>query len=148
FLDTRHLMYSCGFYRRPDDSLETAQEQKIDRICRKLELSAGDHVLEIGGGWGGFAVWAATRYGCRVTTTTISAQQYGRARVGAPRRRRGLAHHGAARRLPAPPGALRQDRQHRDVRGGRPRALRRLFRRGRPPPGARRRHAAADDHRR
>ncbi len=80
FLDTRHLMYSCGFYERADDSLETAQEQKIDRICGKLDLTPDDHLLEIGTGWGGFAVWAATRYGCRVTTTTISEEQYRHAR--------------------------------------------------------------------
>jgi cyclopropane-fatty-acyl-phospholipid synthase len=73
FLDTRHLMYSCGFYERAHDSLEAAQEQKIDRICRRLDLGPDDHVLEIGTGWGGFAVWAATRYGCHVTTTTICA---------------------------------------------------------------------------
>ena len=80
FLDTRHLMYSCGFYASEHDSLETAQEQKIDRICRKLDLGPDDHVLEIGTGWGGFAAWAATRYGCRVTTTTISDEQYRHAR--------------------------------------------------------------------
>ena len=80
FLDTRHVMYSCGFYERADDPLETAQEQKIDRICRKLDLGPTDHLLEIGTGWGGFAVWAATRYGCRVTTTTISDEQYRHAR--------------------------------------------------------------------
>jgi len=49
---------------------------KYDRICRKLELSAADHVLEIGTGWGGFAIHAATHYGCRVTTTTISDRQH------------------------------------------------------------------------
>ena len=80
FLDTRYLMYSCGFYESVHDSLETAQEQKIDRICRKLDLGPDDHVLEIGTGWGGFAAWAATRYGCRVTTTTISEEQYRHAR--------------------------------------------------------------------
>jgi cyclopropane-fatty-acyl-phospholipid synthase len=80
FLDMRHMMYSCGFYESADDSLELAQEQKIDRICRKLELSPEDHVLEIGSGWGGFAVWAASRYGCRVTTTTVSDEQYRYAR--------------------------------------------------------------------
>jgi len=56
FLDRRHLMYSCGFYESPTDSLEVAQEQKLDRICRKLDLSPDDHVLEIGTGWGGFAI--------------------------------------------------------------------------------------------
>src|SRR5205085_12238417 len=76
FLDTELLMYSCGYFESAADSLEQAQVRKVDRICRALSLSPGDHVLEIGSGWGGFAVWAATRYGCRVTTTTISAEQY------------------------------------------------------------------------
>ena len=58
------------------DSLEKAQARKIDRICRTLALAPADHVLEIGSGWGGFAVWAATHYGCRVTTTTISDEQF------------------------------------------------------------------------
>jgi len=49
---------------------------KLERICRKLELQPTDHLLEIGTGWGGFALHAASRYGCRVTTTTISRQQY------------------------------------------------------------------------
>ncbi|MEQ1758076.1 MAG: cyclopropane-fatty-acyl-phospholipid synthase family protein [Vicinamibacterales bacterium] len=75
FLD-RNLLYSCAYYERPDDSLELAQVQKLDRICLKLGLKPGDRVAEIGSGWGGFAVWAATRYGCHVTTTTISRQQY------------------------------------------------------------------------
>jgi cyclopropane-fatty-acyl-phospholipid synthase len=70
-------MYSAAWYENPGDSLETAQIQKLDRICRKLQLGPGDHVLEIGTGWGGFAAFAATRYGCRVTTTTISREQYG-----------------------------------------------------------------------
>ena len=53
-----------------------AQLQKFDRICRKLRLSPDDHLLEIGTGWGGFALHAATRYGCRITTTTISREQH------------------------------------------------------------------------
>ena len=69
-------MYSCGYFESAADSLEQAQAQKVDRICRALRLAPTDHVLEIGSGWGGFAVWAATRYGCRVTTTTISDEQY------------------------------------------------------------------------
>jgi len=80
FLDAKHLMYSCGFYRTPHDTLEIAQEQKLDQIARKLDLSAEDRVLEIGTGWGGFAVWAASRVGCHVTTTTISDAQYRHAR--------------------------------------------------------------------
>ncbi|MEO5894100.1 MAG: cyclopropane-fatty-acyl-phospholipid synthase family protein [Vicinamibacterales bacterium] len=76
FLDADLLMYSCGYFQSAADSLEKAQAQKVDRICRSLRLSPADHVLEIGSGWGGFAVWAATHYGCRVTTTTISDEQY------------------------------------------------------------------------
>jgi cyclopropane-fatty-acyl-phospholipid synthase len=76
FLDAELLMYSCGYFETAADSLEMAQTRKIDRICRRLGLGPSDHVLEIGSGWGGFAVWASTRYGCRVTTTTISDEQF------------------------------------------------------------------------
>ncbi len=76
FLDRELRMYSCGYFESAADSLEKAQARKVDRICRTLALSPGDRVLEIGSGWGGFAVWAATHYGCRVTTTTISDEQY------------------------------------------------------------------------
>ena len=76
FLDAELLMYSCGYFESAADSLETAQTRKVDRICRRLRLAPSDHVLEIGSGWGGFAVWAATHYGCRVTTTTISDEQF------------------------------------------------------------------------
>lgn len=69
-------MYSCGCFESAADSLETSQAQKVDRICRRLALTPSDRVLEIGSGWGGFAVWASTRYGCHVTTTTISDEQY------------------------------------------------------------------------
>ena len=75
FLD-RELMYSSAWFETPNDTLETAQVQKLDRICRKLRLTPDDHVLEIGTGWGGFAAYAATHYGCRVTTTTISREQH------------------------------------------------------------------------
>ena len=76
FLDTELLMYSCGYFGSAADTLEQAQMRKVDRVCRALKLSPTDRVLEIGSGWGGFAVWAATHYGCRVTTTTISDEQY------------------------------------------------------------------------
>ncbi len=75
FLDPT-MMYSAAVYPRADTSLEEAAIEKVDRICRKLALTPADHVLEIGTGWGGFAIHAATRYGCRVTTTTISAEQH------------------------------------------------------------------------
>jgi len=79
FLD-RSLAYSCAYYRSSDDTLEQAQIHKFDCICRKLQLGSRDHVLEIGTGWGGFAVYAAETYGCRITTTTISRQQHDYAR--------------------------------------------------------------------
>ena len=72
----RTMMYSSAVFERADMTLEEAAEAKLERICKKLQLSADDHVLEIGTGWGGFAVHAAGRYGCRVTTTTISREQY------------------------------------------------------------------------
>ena len=75
FLDPT-MMYSSAYYASPDMSLEKATVAKLDRICRKLALSPEDHVLEIGTGWGGFALHAARHYGCRVTTTTISREQY------------------------------------------------------------------------
>lgn len=70
------MMYSSAVFEHDEMSLEEASIAKLDRICRKLELSPDDHVLEIGTGWGGFAVYAAGHYGCKVTTTTISQEQY------------------------------------------------------------------------
>lgn len=83
FLD-RHTMYSSAVFEAGDD-LDDASERKMRLLCEKLELTADDHLLEVGTGWGGFAVFAATHYGCRVTTTTISAEQAqsARARVAA-----------------------------------------------------------------
>lgn len=75
FLD-RSMMYSSAVYRSAQDSLEEAQVEKLDRICGKLQLSPADHVLEIGTGWGAFALHASRNYGCRVTTTTISKEQH------------------------------------------------------------------------
>ena len=75
FLDET-MMYSCAYFERPDASLHEASVAKLDRICRKLKLAPEEHVIEIGAGWGGFALHAAAHYGCRVTTTTISRQQF------------------------------------------------------------------------
>ncbi len=75
FLDSS-WMYSSGFFLKPESSLEEAQFEKLDRICRKLQLKSTDHVIEIGTGWGGLAIHAAKHYGCRVTTTTISEKQF------------------------------------------------------------------------
>ena len=70
------LMYSSAIWNSESDTLETASTRKLERICRKLDLKPSDHVIEIGTGWGGFAVHAAQHYGCRVTTTTISREQH------------------------------------------------------------------------
>jgi len=75
FLDET-WMYSSAIFEREDMSLAEASTAKLDRICKKLALAPHDHVLEIGTGWGGFALHAAKHYGCRVTTTTISAEQH------------------------------------------------------------------------
>lgn len=70
------MMYSCALYPRPEASLHEAQVAKLDAICQKLALTPQDHLVEIGTGWGGLAIHAATNYGCRVTTTTISREQH------------------------------------------------------------------------
>lgn len=72
---SRDLMYSSAYWAEGDD-LEAASTRKLELICRKLDLNPGDHVVEIGTGWGGFALHAARNYGCRVTTTTISREQH------------------------------------------------------------------------
>jgi cyclopropane-fatty-acyl-phospholipid synthase len=75
------MTYSSAHFRNGVQSLEEGQRQKYDRLCRKLKINANDHVLEIGSGWGGFAVHAVKTYGCRVTTVTISKEQYDFARA-------------------------------------------------------------------
>ncbi len=73
FLDP-YNQYTCGYFKGTDN-LNLAQEQKLELICRKLQLKKSDHVLDIGCGWGGFAKWAAEHYGCRVTGISISDEQ-------------------------------------------------------------------------
>lgn len=75
FLDPT-MMYSSALFPSPDTSLEQASIHKVKRLCDKLELSPTDHLLEIGTGWGFFSIYAASHYGCRVTTTTLSQEQY------------------------------------------------------------------------
>lgn len=79
FLD-RNMVYSSAVFNDSNDSLEEAQLEKLDRICRKLRLGPEDHVLEIGTGWGAFALHASRNYGCKVTTTTISREQHDEAK--------------------------------------------------------------------
>lgn len=75
FLDA-DMMYSAAIYPHAAAGLEAASLHKRDHICRRLQLKPADHLLEIGTGWGGMAIHAAQRYGCRVTTVTISREQY------------------------------------------------------------------------
>lgn len=75
FLD-KTMMYSSAVFPDKEASLEIAAEHKLKLLCEQLELNEDDHLLEIGTGWGGLAVYAALNYGCRVTTTTISREQY------------------------------------------------------------------------
>jgi cyclopropane-fatty-acyl-phospholipid synthase len=75
FLDDT-MMYSSAYYEKADMSLDEAAVAKLDLVCRKLELDSTDHLLEIGTGWGGLAIHAARNYDCKVTTTTISDEQY------------------------------------------------------------------------
>lgn len=75
FLDPS-MTYSCAYFEQPSMTLQEAQAAKYDRLCRLLKINAGDHVLEIGSGWGGFSIYAAKKYNCRVTTITISQEQY------------------------------------------------------------------------
>lgn len=75
FLDPS-MMYSSAIFTPQTNTLQAASELKLKTICDKLDLKTNDHVVEIGTGWGGFAIYAASHYGCKVTTTTISKQQY------------------------------------------------------------------------
>jgi cyclopropane-fatty-acyl-phospholipid synthase len=74
FLDAR-MLYSCAYFRMPEDGLEQAQEQKLDYICRKLRLSPGDCLLDIGCGWGGLIMYAASHYQVKVVGITLSTEQ-------------------------------------------------------------------------
>jgi len=73
---SKDLMYSSAIWTEENDTLESASTRKLDRICRKLALQSGDRVIEIGTGWGGFAIYAAQHFGCHVTTATISREQF------------------------------------------------------------------------
>jgi len=80
FLDPR-MQYSSALYENCELSLEAAQEAKLRRLCEQLQLNENDHLLEVGSGWGGLAIFAASNYGCRVTTTTISDAQFAYAKA-------------------------------------------------------------------
>ncbi len=103
FLDDT-LSYSCAYFERPEATLHEASVAKLERVCHKLELRPEDHLLEIGTGWGGLALHAAREFGCRVTTTTISQEQFQYARQR-------VQEAGLADRV----SVLKQD--YRDLRG-------------------------------
>jgi len=79
FLDET-MAYSCGVFETENSTLAEASVAKFERFCRKLKLGPDDRLIEVGGGWGGFAIHAARNYGCHVTTTTISGEQFAFAR--------------------------------------------------------------------
>ena len=145
FLDAS-MTYSCAIFEDPsrdDEPLESAQERKLETICRKLALTPGERVLDVGCGWGSFAIHAATRHGARRRrhhAVRAAGRAGARARGGGGRRR---PRRDPRRRLPrAGRRALRRDRQHRDGRARRRRAARRV--RGGARGAARARRAAAE----
>jgi len=71
----KHMVYSCAYFHSSDDDLDTAQEQKLDILCRKLRLKPGQHLLDIGCGWGGLVMYAAQHYGVDTTGITLSQPQ-------------------------------------------------------------------------
>jgi cyclopropane-fatty-acyl-phospholipid synthase len=75
FLD-KTMTYSSAYFKKDDESLEQAQIAKYESLCQKLKLNSKHHVLEIGSGWGGFSLYAAKKYGCKITTVTISDEQF------------------------------------------------------------------------
>jgi cyclopropane-fatty-acyl-phospholipid synthase len=85
WLDREAMQYTCAYFETPDDTLEAAQRRKMDRVCAKLDLRPGDHVVEAGGGWGGLALHMASVWGARVTSFNISAAQVEFARAKASR---------------------------------------------------------------
>ena len=72
----RQMVYSCAYYKTGDEDLDSAQQLKLDHICRKLRLKPGDRLLDIGCGWGALVMWAASRYGARATGITLSRNQH------------------------------------------------------------------------
>ncbi|HEY6181606.1 MAG TPA: cyclopropane-fatty-acyl-phospholipid synthase family protein [Terriglobales bacterium] len=72
----KEMVYSCAYFQKPEDDLDTAQRQKVDYICRKLRLKAGERLLDIGCGWGGLIMHAAREYGVNAVGITLSQQQF------------------------------------------------------------------------
>ncbi len=83
WLDREALQYTCAYFAAPDMTIEQAQQAKMHHVCRKLELKAGERVVEAGGGWGGFALFMAKNYGVRVRSFNISKEQIAHSRAWA-----------------------------------------------------------------
>ena len=131
------MTYSCAVFERDDEPLADAQRRKLRLVCDKLELGPDDHVLEIGCGWGSFALTAAGEYGARVTGLTLSPAQAELARRGS--RDAGLDDRmRSSRRTTAIRGLVHEDRVDRDDRGDRRAAVPRLLLGLRPPARSRR----------
>jgi cyclopropane-fatty-acyl-phospholipid synthase len=83
WLDSPRMVYTCAYFATPDDDLETAQERKLDYICRKLRLKPGERLLDLGCGWGALVIYAAQHYGVKADGVVLSAQQgeLGRERI-------------------------------------------------------------------
>jgi cyclopropane-fatty-acyl-phospholipid synthase len=71
----RRMLYSCGYFERGDEDIDSAQANKLEYLCRKLRLRPGDHLLDVGCGWGGLVLWAAQRFGARALGVTLSDRQ-------------------------------------------------------------------------
>ncbi len=142
------MVYTCGYFHDWSDSLDTAQANKLDMVCRKLRLKPGETMLDIGSGWGSLACHAARHYGVNVVGVTLSERQIEFARDKAARL--GLADQVTLRadRLRAARGAraLRQDQLGRHVRGDRRRPFRHVFRHGAAAAEAGRALSASCDH--
>ncbi len=118
------LVYSCAYFAASDDSLESAQERKLEVICRKLRLQPGERLLDIGCGWGSLVLHAAEHHGVRALGVTLSEPQAELARQRVAAAGPGGPRRGARARLPrARRAAVRQDRERRHVRARRPAQL-------------------------
>ena len=146
FLDREWMMYSSAYFEAPDATLEQAQQAKLARICERLQLRPDVHVLEIGTGWGGLALYMASRFGCRVTTTTLSGQQREYAEGRDPGRGPRGPSSRARRRLPRANRPVRPAGVDRDDRGGRLGVPRRVLRALRRPAGGGRSDVPAGHH--
>ena len=127
FLDPR-LVYTCAYFSSPDEDLATAQERKLDYVCRKLRLQPGERLFDIGCGWGALVMHAAQEYGVEAHGVTLSPRQaeVANERIRAARAHRPLPRRGAG--LPRGGRRVRQGLEHRHVRAPEREGARRVLR--------------------